>query len=322
MAVGYKSDSSASQFQDELAAATGGRIVEGFPQYTPEEEALIAQEIDEEQNKKRRDARKELVKNAVKQKIKQEAEKKAKDVLVKTAVRTGLRSAVVYFSGTIGTFLAIAAALIVAVFLIIFALKYTCETEGWKGTVVRGAGTVASWFGYEEYNVCERLAIIQDAANNTPTQLPAVPPPTTGDGLDLVAITGVPTGTSGDFRLRSCMLRRVQIIYNNAQALGIDFIITSAYRPGATVGSSGRLSAHGKGEAVDIVIVPRGQLNDPAFQAKIRKLVQLSTNEGFVPPRGDTLDEYNNPTEAATGGHVHIEFNTAPNNGSYCGVVS
>jgi hypothetical protein len=89
---------------------------------------------------------------------------------------------------------------------------------------------------------------------------------------------------------------------------GIDIIITSAYRPGAIVAGTSRLSAHGRGEAVDIALrnptVPiRG--TDP----RIAQLVQIARSAGFNPAAGDTLDEYTNPTEGASGGHIHVEFN-------------
>lgn len=98
----------------------------------------------------------------------------------------------------------------------------------------------------------------------------------------------------------------------------VDFVLTSAYRPGATVGTSGRPSAHARGEAVDIALRPvPTSLNDD----RIDRLFRLAIEEGFTPEVGDTLDEYRKPTELATGGHIHIEFNTYTSRGktyTYC----
>jgi len=97
----------------------------------------------------------------------------------------------------------------------------------------------------------------------------------------------------------------------------LTIVITSAYRPGSIVAGTNTLSAHSRGEAVDIALrnptVPiRG--SDP----RIAQLVQIAKSAGFVPAAGDTLDEYTNPTEGASGGHVHIEFNTKPDGTTYC----
>jgi hypothetical protein len=45
---------------------------------------------------------------------------------------------------------------------------------------------------------------------------------------------------------------------------------------------------------------------------RVNRLAGLFEAEGFKPPAGDTLDEYTNPTEAATGGHIHAEYNIPP----------
>ncbi len=96
----------------------------------------------------------------------------------------------------------------------------------------------------------------------------------------------------------------------------LDIVITGAYRPGAIVAGTNRLSAHGRGEAVDIALrnptVPM-RSSDP----RIAQLVSIAKGIGFTPATGNTLDEYANPTEGATGGHVHIEFN-APNGTTFC----
>lgn len=99
----------------------------------------------------------------------------------------------------------------------------------------------------------------------------------------------------------------------------LDIVLTSAYRPGAIVAGSNppRLSAHSRGEAVDIALqnptVPK-YASDP----RIAQLVQIAESAGFVPAAGNTLDEYTNALEGTTGGHIHIEFNLRPNGTTYC----
>lgn len=97
----------------------------------------------------------------------------------------------------------------------------------------------------------------------------------------------------------------------------LDIVLTSAYRPGSIVTRTGKLSAHSRGEAVDIAL-----LNPTALQyssdPRVARLVQIAQSVGFTDPAGDTLDEYMNPTEGASGGHVHVEFNTQPNGKTYC----
>lgn len=98
---------------------------------------------------------------------------------------------------------------------------------------------------------------------------------------------------------------------------GLDIVITSAYRAGSIVAGTNTLSAHSRGEAVDIAlrnpIVPIHG-SDP----RIAQLVAIAKSVGFTPAVGDTLDEYTTPTEAATGGHVHVEFNVQANGNTYC----
>lgn len=93
----------------------------------------------------------------------------------------------------------------------------------------------------------------------------------------------------------------------------LDIVVTSAYRSGSRT-NEGKLSAHGRGEAIDIALrnptVPiRG--SDP----RIAQLVAIAKASGFAPLPGDTLDEYANPTcegDSTCGGHVHVEFNLKP----------
>jgi hypothetical protein len=338
MASGYNNP---SEFQEELATASGGRMTEGLQPMSAEDEDDIARQMEEEDNSKRNDSRLQQIKDSAKNKALNKAKKELGKDTVKFMARqgaaTGVRSGLVWALSSIGGVLLAIIALIAAFIMLIMLVKYTCEQDSsWKGKIARSASYVASsrpgkWLGLDKYNICGKLDAFSTVKQN---QLPVVPTPQAAPAadLDLVPISGIPTSGSGDWRLRSCMLRRVQIIYSNAQAVGIDFVITSAYRPGAVVTGTGRASAHSRGEAVDLVIVPRDQrlaamtpaqrLADPAFQRLVSRLVQISINEGFYPQRGDTLDEYNRPTEGATGGHVHIEFNTAPSGGSYCGIAN
>jgi hypothetical protein len=129
---------------------------------------------------------------------------------------------------------------------------------------------------------------------------------------DLVALSGVSIdpGTS-DPRVRQCMLGKVQQIYSAATAAGLQVTITSAFR------SSDFPSRHAFGEAVDIALRPTPTV-PWRTNPQIANLVQIARGAGFVPPTGDTIDEYNNPLERTSGGHVHVEFNRISANGSYC----
>ncbi len=97
----------------------------------------------------------------------------------------------------------------------------------------------------------------------------------------------------------------------------LDIVITSAYRPGAIVAGTNRLSAHGRGEAVDIAL-RNPSISGPSSDPRLTQLLEIARSIGFATPVGDTLDEYNRPTEGATGGHVHIEFNLQANGTTYC----
>ncbi len=97
----------------------------------------------------------------------------------------------------------------------------------------------------------------------------------------------------------------------------LDIVLTSAYRPDANG------SAHQRGEAADISFrVPPTSDNDP----RIAQLVALAESFGFIPPVGDTIDEWNNPQENTSAGHVHIEYNLKLrgnlSQGSYCDNVA
>ena len=120
------------------------------------------------------------------------------------------------------------------------------------------------------------------------------------------------------------MLPKVQELFTFASDAGLTITITGAYRTEMT--ASGTPSAHSRGEAVDVALrappIPWDQNTHSlpagfAGDSRIAQLVQIGKSVGFVPPTGDTLDEYNNPAPNATGGHVHVEFNRT-SAGSYC----
>jgi hypothetical protein len=153
-----------------------------------------------------------------------------------------------------------------------------------------------------------------------------LPPPT--GGADLVRIVGIPVDPqTSDPRLRQCMLSRVNNVYNlfmesmiRNRMTGVELWITSANRPGASVGASTTESAHSRGEAVDFVIRPKPAdwNTNPTFLKQLDLLIDAGIRSGFTPLAGDTLDEYRRPTTHATGGHVHIEFNRDARGNSYC----
>lgn len=268
------------------------------------DEYLRMQEFEEAQQRQRTQA----------QILAQDAAKKAiKEVAKKVATRTGMRAAIVATSEIWGPILGVVAVIAVIlglVFLVTTVAVASCNDTGGLGW--------ATWFTSKVLpgDFCNQLSF-QGGRSGGAGATAEFPPPVT----QLVNITGVPVDPqTSDPRLRPCMLGHVQALYNAAQRNNIDFVITSANRPGAVVAGTTRLSAHGRGEAVDIAIRPTGTLSDPEFQRKVRTLVALSTAEGFRPPRGDTLDEYNRPTEGASGGHIHIEFNSTAT-GSYCDVT-
>ena len=123
------------------------------------------------------------------------------------------------------------------------------------------------------------------------------------------------TAISGDY----CPDTGIQGVPLSPQAPfgALDITITSAYRFGSIVKGTGKLSAHSRGEAVDIALrnptVPEFS-TDP----RIAQLVQIALGLGFKPLVGDTLDEYTKPTEGASGGHIHVEFNLKSDGTTYC----
>lgn len=307
-----------SEFEDSLAR----NQAESFAAQEAAREQEYYRQLAEQDNRNRLTAmaRQEITKRMGKQ-------------VARTALGTGARAgagaavsaggtAVAGIGGTalgpvILVVLGIIAAVIIFLMLAVGSMYYICNDAGWKSRVVRIASTVASWTNLTSGDICAAFAALPGAgpgsgmAVQPPTQ--DAPPP----GQDLVAISGVPVEGASNPQLRPCMMAHIQLIYNEAQKLGINFVITSAYR-NTTVADSGSLSAHARGEAVDIALRPRGDLRDPEFNKKVRTLVGIAEAAGFKPPQGDTLDEYNKPTSGATAPHIHIEYNTPPNGKSYC----
>ncbi|MEO8065621.1 MAG: hypothetical protein ABI643_02055 [Candidatus Doudnabacteria bacterium] len=99
-------------------------------------------------------------------------------------------------------------------------------------------------------------------------------------------------------------------------SFALDITITSAYRAGALTAGGG-YSAHGRGEAIDIAL-RNPTVSVHGSDPRIAQLVAIGRSAGFIPAAGDTLDEYTNPAENATGGHVHVEFNLKPDGTTYC----
>ncbi len=211
-----------------------------------------------------------------------------------------------------GPALAIVGIIVLIFLLVLFILVVMlakCNEDTWSGTGARALSTVSSFLGIIPSDVCAQLTI--DKNVQTVTQKA----PISGwEPADLVPLAGVLVDTSAsDPRVRQCMLPKVQEVVGNAQKAGLNVTITSAFRKG------GFPSRHAFGEAVDIALrpIPARPLS-PDAQAKISTLVKIAKAAGFNPPPGDTIDEYNNPTENTTGGHVHIEFNKIDVNGSFC----
>ena len=88
-------------------------------------------------------------------------------------------------------------------------------------------------------------------------------------------------------------------------------MLTSAYRPGAVVDEDPRKqSAHSRGEAFDIALInPAVGFRPNPPDSRIETVVSLAEGMGFVEPRGNVVDEYNNPSKGTRGPHIHVEFN-------------
>jgi|GEM_PF-6875356 len=326
MALDLKSRDDSAGLAERLSAANEAQEAD------VSDEELEAQAELEEQRNMAREARRQVIADA-KSKLKGMAKSEAK-VLAKKATKRGLvmfgewlgasgAAAAATGAGTIALILAV-----VIVFFMIFVstLYMTCTNQaGLTGFAARTVSFVMTFGGSEK--VCDTIAQMtgvprgSTVATQTTPRLPNVAPAqvTPFDGTTLVPIgNSVPVASSTrDPRLTACMLARVQRIFALAQAQNIQMEITDAYRHNART-SRGGLSAHARGEAVDIAIRPtRDWIADRDFANKIDAVVVIARAQGFDPPPGDTKDEYRDPDENATGGHIHIEFNI-PATGTYC----
>jgi biotin carboxyl carrier protein len=219
-----------------------------------------------------------------------------------------------------GTVLAILAAIALIVGLgifVIISVASTCNAGGLTGFGAKTASFIGSFMpATGGVDICDSLTIatnVQTATQNAPNPNN----PTTGDLVHLVGY-GIPVKAGVDDRVTACMAGRLTAIFAIARTAQppIDIEITDAYRPGGTTAGGG-VSAHSRGEAADISLRnPKVPVhgNDP----RISDLIAIAQSVGFVPPQGDTLDEYHNPAPNASAGHVHVEFNIPKNGGSYC----
>ncbi len=260
------------------------------------------------------------LKDNVKSELQQAAKQELK-VAAKEAAEAVTEEVVVATAPYWGTAVAVVILIIVVVIFAIVAVVGVCNQDGWAGKIARWSSTIASVVGLSS-DVCKFVLI-----DVTQIDMPAPTTVTSGAPTDLVPLSYEPRivvgGGTGDPRVRECMLTALTklVTLTSSQQPPISWVVTSAYRAGA-ITVSGGLSAHGFGEAVDIVLQPPGSLTDPVFQQKIRDFIGLAYVARFMPPAGDVIDEYNNPTEATTGGHIHIEFNRTLNSdgtyNSYC----
>ena len=201
--------------------------------------------------------------------------------------------------------------LIIIVVLVVIVMAFVSCDES-----VIGGGLLKSFM--EDIGVCALTRTEASTIGPTPIQTQTNP----GDPNDLVSLNGaVPISGASDPRVRSCMYNKVTSFFARAKTYGLNIVLTSAFRRGATT-STGP-SAHGRGEAVDIALVnpppkpwgtaPLGQTMNRfnvIRQKDIQTLIEIGEDLGFTPIAGDTLDEYNFPTDKASGPHVHIEYNS------------
>ena len=69
----------------------------------------------------------------------------------------------------------------------------------------------------------------------------------------------------------------------------------------------GYTSRHTKGQAIDLVIDPNSDQNH-------RAMIDVLTRVSAGTPGFSYIDEYNNPSSAATGGHFHLSYGPKPEN--------
>ena len=236
------------------------------------------------------------------------------------AAAAGAEAGVVAGAGTVaatspiwGVALAVIGVIIVLLLLVFFvfvSMVVQCNDKTISGVGTRILSTGTSFIGIIPADVCKQLAI-NNFGNGSSGGGGA-------SGIFEPALVNLAVSVKAgvDGRATACMADKVKTIYDLAQAATppIEFEITGAYEPRTT--ASGGVSAHSRGEAVDIGLRPPAALrsNDP----RIARLVAIARQVGFVPPAGNTLDEYANPAPNATAGHVHVEFNIPSDGGTFC----
>ncbi len=137
----------------------------------------------------------------------------------------------------------------------------------------------------------------QNAPSNQPN--PALPTGMVDIPIGLYSPSNFYPTVRGDYpQVKQAVLDKINEVYRLAQAAGLSIIITSARREAPFFA----FSCHFLGEAVDFVITQQ------PTQARIAKLFEIGQTAGF----GYVRDEYNNPSENATGsGHIHMQLNTS-----------
>lgn len=297
--------------------------------YSEVEEELLAQQEEEEERARALEEQKQLdrqqsgvnrVQDAAKELAKDYAKKAVKNVAKEqaAAAASAAGSAIASSAPVWGPILGVLAIIVLVVglgFYVLITMVSYCNSGGLTGFLAKLGSRGAELIGTVPTDICAGLKI--DTTQFAGGAAGGGGASGSFEPTDLVTLVGlVPVdGSTSDPRVRQCMATRVQQIFSQAQAQGISITITSAFRSGGTTAGGG-VSAHSRGEAVDIALrdptVPVHG-NDP----RIQQLLSIARAAGFNPPQGDTLDEYSNPAENATGGHVHIEFNI-PSSGSYC----
>lgn len=242
--------------------------------------------------------------------LKQQAKQAVKKVAIRAGKKLAARGAASILAATApwwGTALLVIAGIGLILFVVIMIPVVACNASVTDGLGVAAMKVIVAAIPGD---VCAAFKI------NSVSPLVRPQLTTPDDPQDLVSLAGlgIPVKPGiGDDRARQCMGAKVLRLRDLSRAEGIEWEITSAYRPGD------QPSRHAFGEGVDIALRnPTAGLgsSDP----RIDRLVALARQVGFAPPPGDTVDEYRNRTERTTGGHIHIEFNASSTSrtGSYC----
>lgn len=202
---------------------------------------------------------------------------------------------------------------VVVVFLAI-TLLVAIPVAACNTTVGKAVSTLTWITTFGNVDICGMLKVTPPTVASRPATSAQVLPSEPADLVFLSDIIGYDSIKNDiDDRARQCMANKIVRLLQASQQRGLDWVVTSAFRPGAvTVRPDGTRvpSAHSRGEAIDIAFRP-APTKPWSTNQQIRDLVSLAKSVGFSPPNGDTLDEYNKPTEYATAAHIHIEFNRA-----------